>query len=286
MEGKNYDRYFTQRLCDGSARLSQRGFEVRTVGQVLGDNSAGGKTSALAIFDHAKRSSKLSQSNARGRRSVAFVLDRDAQHITGGRRRSPHVIYTEYADTEAQAFHTSHEVNALANSASLDARSAEVVVRNLGDWRTQLANDWRSWIELCYVAEATRARCWVGFSHDTSKVHTGRFARTPNPSALAAAEVAIKQTSVLSADAFETLRSKILAKIDAVYMAGQQSSLLRGKWLPRQLAHQVSSILSKGSHPWHSDGFHESVTRCYMAHIQVGRAKNKRMVKKLEALTG
>jgi len=286
VEGKDHDRYLAQRLCDGSDALNKRGCEIRTVGQILGDTELGGKSVVLSVFERAKATRKLSQSNSHGRRAVAFFLDRDAEHVVGGRKRSAHVIYSDHADAEAQAFHESDEVGALANGASLDRQTSMDLLRAIGDWKVDLADAWRPWIELCYIAEATRARCWVGFGHETSRIHDGSMCRTLNASALASAEKAVSDSTLLSRDDFNTVRAVVLAKIDRAYKRGTQSSLLKGKWLPRQLSEVMKKQAADSKVTWNSRGFRESITRCYLAHLDVKRDSNRRLIAKLESLIG
>jgi hypothetical protein len=148
----------------------------------------------------------------------------------------------------------SNDVDALALACSLDRETAKNLVEALGDWRHDLANAWRPWIELCYVAEAARARCWVGLGHSKSLVHKGKKCRTLDQEALSAAEKAIRDSSPLSDTEFEKRRGLVLSRIDALYQQGKQEYLRgngygsafppRGRLLWRNWA----------SDPWHKQG--------------------------------
>jgi hypothetical protein len=135
VEGKVHDPYFIDKLCQNSEAIKKSGFEIRLIGQIASDGGtyAGGKHAVLDFFEHCKIAGKLVQRNKGGYRSIAFVVDRDTQQITGGMRRSPHVIYTFYADVEAHIFAESNEAEALAAAASLDSTSAADLLRSLGD---------------------------------------------------------------------------------------------------------------------------------------------------------
>lgn len=185
VEGKVYDPYFVHKVCASSAHLVREGYDIKLISQI-GTNRgiyAAGKDAVLAYYDYCRRARKLTQINSKGKRSIAFFVDRDYQQITGGMRRSPHVIYTRSADVEAEIFANANELHALAMAASLDLATATDLANALGDWREVLANDWREWIELCYVAEAVRSRV-RGFASGTSRIHNGPRNRTLDPGLL------------------------------------------------------------------------------------------------------
>ena len=201
-------------------------------------------------------------------------------------RRSAHVIYTILADVEAQIFADADQAEAIASAASLDVVTAQVVVNDLGHWRRDLADSWRPWIEECCVAEAVRARCWVGFGALASRVHTGRRHRTLDGAALAAARMVVAATSLFTGAEYTARRNKVMLKLDRVYSAGRQASLLKGKWLPAQLTFAVSDYFDRnGWHDgWNRTSFKESVTRCYMANLNMSARDLVAIRTSLEAL--
>lgn len=288
VEGKEHDRYFVDKLCRSSDHIGQGRYEICLASQInrRGATSAGGKESVLSLHDYYRRSHKLVQKNSAGPRSICFFVDRDAQQITGGMRRSPHIIYTLLADVEAHIFADANEVEAIAAAASLDLPLAEEVVNYIGDWRQDLADSWRPWIEECYVAQAVRARCWVGFGQAASRIHTGPNFRSLDNSLLQQARISIERCSPLSGTAFSARRNKVIQKIARVYSSGKQSSLLKGKWLPSHITLAVEGYFNASVWPdgWNSNSFKESVTRCYLANLDTASGNPIRLRKALEAL--
>lgn len=270
VEGKVYDPYFVEKICVSSPAIMTCGYEVKLISQISMANGvyASGKDAALAYYDYCRANRKLTQSNSKGTRSIAFFIDRDCQQVTGGMRRSPHVIYTRAADVEAEIFSDAHEVAALAMAASLDMPTAIELKESLGDWRSDLATDWRKWIELCYLAEAVRARS-RGFGSPTSRIHTGPRHRTLDPMALAGVEAEIARTTLLPPAEYTKTHTRIMGKINKIYLSGQQAGLLNGKWLPAQLTMAVEDFFEGGADQidWHKEDFKGSVLRCYEANL-------------------
>jgi hypothetical protein len=288
VEGIDHDRYLVDKICRSSELVEQRGYEIRNVKQIrqAHDVASGGKAAVLSLYDYCRRSKKLTQRNSNGLRSICFFVDRDSQQITGGMRRSPHVIYTKLADAEAHIFSDSDEAEALATAASLDRQTAEELARSIGDWKRELADSWRPWIEECYVAEAVRSRCWVGFGSATSRVHTGGGARTLDTTALAAARQAVKDSALIAGSSYDAARNRVLHKIAKIYESDNQVSLLKGKWLPIQIANCVSGYFEKLGTPdgWNKGSFKTSALYCYLAHLDTSAINIRQLRGKIEFL--
>jgi hypothetical protein len=273
VEGIDHDRYLVDRICRSSKLIKERGYEIRHVRQIRQARgvASGGKSAVLSFYDYCRRSCKLTQHNSGGPRSICFFVDRDGQQLTGGTRRSPHVVYTRLADSESHIFSDSDETEALAAAASLDRRTVENLISHIGDWKRDLATAWRPWIEECYVAEAVRARCWVGFGSASSRVHTGTDGRTLDAVALNAAREAIKGSALITGRKYDTIRTKILHKIAKVYESGNQVTLLKGKWLPAQLTYCVAEYFDGLGlrDEWNKSSFRTSVIYCYLANLDI-----------------
>jgi hypothetical protein len=288
VEGIDHDRYLMDKICRSSKLIKEKGYEIRHVKQIRQARgvASGGKSAVLSFYDYCRRSNKLTQRNSEGPRSICFFVDRDGQQITGGMRRSPHVVYTRLADSEAHIFSDSDETEALATAASLDRQTAENLVSHIGDWKRDLATSWRPWIEECYVAEAVRSRCWVGFGPAASQVHTGTDARTLDAAALAAAQKAIKDSALTTGPRYDAVRSKILGKIAKVYESDNQVSLLKGKWLPAQLTYCVAEYFDtlELRDGWNKGSFRTSVIYCHLAHLDISTANIRELRGSLESL--
>jgi hypothetical protein len=275
VEGKVVDPYFADRICASSESVSAAGYEILPITHVSSASGAGagGKEAIVGFFEYCKSVRKLSQVNSAGTRRIAFLVDRDAQHLTGGKKRNDHVIYTYYADSEAHVFFECHEMAALGIAASLDEDSGEELVSALGDWKQDLAVSWRPWIELCCIATATGSSSRrVGFGKQHSLIHDPPQFRNLNARLEAEVTKDVRDRSPLTDGNFETVKTRITAKIERIYCRGLGASLLKGKWLPQQLEYLVDDFFVDPlgvPFDWDKEGFRRSVTRCYMAALTV-----------------
>lgn len=285
VEGKVADPYFAEKLCQSSTAILRVGYQVHMITQIKSPSGAyaGGKDAVLSYYEYCSRAGKLTQRNSSGQKRLAFIVDRDAQQLTGGMRRSRHVVYTYYADTEALVFSESNEAESLALAASLDKVTTNSLLTFLGDWRSLLADAWRPWIELCCLASAARSRTWVGFGKAQSLIHDGPLHRNLDTAKLAVAERAVEDTSLFTGAVFVSLRKSVLEKVHRVYQQGNGATLLKGKWLPAQLTLVVKQFFPDAG-DWDEEGFRESVRRCYEANLSFDGPGARQMRDKLEAL--
>jgi hypothetical protein len=101
--------------------------------------------------------------------NIIFCLDRDFDHIYGRIIDSQHILYTEHADIEAEIFTHGDEISALLTAASLDLDTTVRLKEHLGQWRTDLADLLREWIELCIIADVLSiTNLGIGFGRRSS----------------------------------------------------------------------------------------------------------------------
>jgi hypothetical protein len=127
----------------------------------------------------------------------------------------------------------------------------------------------------------------VGFGHPASLVHKGRAGRILDAAKYQSARYEVEATSPMSTSDFAMTEAKIKSAIDQVYESGDQATLLKGKWLPRQLTLLVSAYFRGAkwnSSAWHEQHFQGSVTRCYAAHLDVRGSGFRKVQAKLERL--
>jgi hypothetical protein len=289
VEGKVNDPFLADFLCATSPEITKRGYEIRKMDDIARDagQGAGGKSAAIDFYDYCKAKGKLVQSNLGGDRIIAFLVDRDAQQIVGGRRRSSHVIYTLEADAEAHLYAGADQVGALALAATIDRREAAKLANSLGDWRAALANEWRPWIELCYLAEAVRSRCWVGFGKAKSHIHEGDGFGKLNLATKKLAEREVEKTALVRGAEYSKAKAKIYGAVAAQYTRGTQATLLKGKWLAQPLASLVKQYFDDsrgGNDSWNNKDFAGSVARCFAARLDANSTSVVHLRTRLEAL--
>lgn len=264
VEGKNLDARFYDRVCASSAAIGAAGYQVWLAEQIKDDVtgvSAGGKKAVIAHFDYFKTVGKLTVTSSGGKHSIAFMVDRDNDDFSGGKRRSPHVIYTDMFDVEAEIFFRGNDEEALAGALSLDSASASQLVADLSDWIGDLASAWREWITLCVTAKAVGAGCDVGFGRE-SWVNNPKYGAVDAIKLVAAAkkiEAATRRTPT----EFNVISARVRGRVSSCYRKGDGRRLVKGKWLAHYLMYRVKDHF--GSAPVSYGGFEDSIARAYLA---------------------
>ncbi|MGW6058696.1 hypothetical protein [Streptomyces sp. NPDC055189] len=264
VEGKDLDARFYDCVCGSSSWIEAAGYQVWLAEQLKDDATgvaAGGKKAVLAHFDYFKASGKLSVTSSSGKHAISFMVDRDNDDVSGGKRRSPHVIYTDMFDVESEAFVHGKDEVALAGALSLDASSASLLATDLNDWIKDLANAWREWITLCTLAKAAGSGCDVGFRRE-SWVNIPKYGAV-EPIKLAAAEAKVVASTRRTPVEFNAISARVRGRINSCYSKGSGYRLLKGKWLSSYLTYRVKDYF--GSAPVHYGSFTDSVARDYLA---------------------
>ncbi len=263
VEGKDLDARFYDRVCDSSATIGVAGYQVWLAEQIKDDSTgaaAGGKKAVLAHFDYFKSAGKLSVNSSSRKHSIAFMVDRDNDDVSGGRRRSPHVTYTDMFDVEAEIFVRGNDKEALAGIFSLDSSSASQLATDLNGWIGDLANEWRDWITLCTIAKATGAGCDVGFGRE-SWVNNPKYGAT-EPAKLAAAGTKVAASTRRSPADYNAISTRVRGRISACFAKGHGHRLVKGKWLAPYLVYRVKAHF--GSAPVAYKGVEDYVARAYL----------------------
>lgn len=251
VEGRDLDAPFYSRICESSPAVKGSGYQVWLIEQIRDDGTgkaAGGKPSVLSFFDFCKKANKLRVSSPLGDRVLTFCLDLDNEQITGGRRRSPHIMYTRLSDVEAELFAHGITADVLMSALSLDRATAQSVIDNLGNWRLELASSWRGWIELCCLAKSLGARCDIGFGHESS-INQEKYG--PVDATLeAAARSRVIAKSRLTIDQTRAAEKRIAVKVASVYSSGSPQDLLKGKWLPSFLEYRLRMHFATAPIAW------------------------------------
>ncbi|MEV0576500.1 hypothetical protein [Streptomyces sp. NPDC050392] len=264
VEGKDLDARFYDQICASSGKIEAAGYQIWLAEQLKDDDtgsSAGGKKAVLAHFDYFKAAGKLTVPTSSGKHSIAFMVDRDNEDVSGGRRRSPHVVYTDMFDVEAEIFVHGSDEEALAGMLSLDSASATQLASDLDGWIADLANSWREWITLCTIAKAAGAGCDVGFGRE-SWLNKPKYGSVETAK-LAAAENKVSTSTRHSAQDFNVISSRIKTRINIYYAKGDGRRLIKGKWLPSYLMHRVKAHF--GTAPVSYKGAADAVSRAYLA---------------------
>lgn len=282
VEGRVIDPVFYDRLCGASRKVVAAGYQVWLIEQVNG--GSGGKPGSLKLFDYCRRRSALrvTSSPSRGVTSLVFFLDRDIDHITNGRRVSPHLIYTEHADVEAEILSHGSDAQALSVSVSLDSATTDSLLTALGDWRQYVAQSQRDWIELCAIARSLYAHCGgIGLGH-MSCVNVPSPFGPVDPVKCREAYDRVVLKSQYSASQSAKRERAVRLRIAGLYQAGRGWELVPGKVAARYLLDGFKRHFGSGPVDYTSTG--ASVCKTYLATIDFGAAWSSKYRQQLEAL--
>ncbi|MFI1293241.1 hypothetical protein ACH4VM_33175 [Streptomyces sp. NPDC020792] len=264
VEGKDLDARFYDRVCNSSSVIEAAGYQIWLAEQLEDDATgvaAGGKKAVLAHFDYFKGAGKLAVHSSSGKHSIAFMVDRDNDDVSGGKKRSPHVIYTDMFDVEAEVFFRGNNEEALAGIFSLDRVSASQLATDLNGWIVDLANTWREWITLCTIAKAVGAGCDIGFGRE-SWINNPKYGAVEAVK-LAAAGKKVAASTRRNPPEYNTISMRVRGRITSCYAKGNAHRLVKGKWLAPYLVYRVK--LHFGLAPVGYKGVEDYVARAYLA---------------------
>ena len=262
VEGRELDTPFYSGICESSHRVSRAGYQVWLIEQIEDANGkpTGGKKGLLSLFEYCKSQGKLRYSTPLGEKSFAFCLDRDNENVTGGLKRSGHLIYTRLNDVESEIFSQPLNERVIMASLSIDRDSARRFLWALGDWRLDLSNAWKEWIELCCLAKAIGARTDVGFSKE-SIINGDRYGKM-DAAAAASARARVLSRSNFDATRTMAIEKRVSDKIGKIYATGDPRTLLHGKWLSKFLAYRAKDYFA--GKPVAFQYFEGAVTRVHL----------------------
>lgn len=168
----------------------------------------------------------LSQTNRAGDRNIFLIVDKDVDEYAGAVSSESHLVYTEYADVEAEILAHSNTVNALSSSFGVARREFGKVLSEVSNPLEYLAKLWTEWLFLgilavrCDSPHCPRMRA-------ASTIQTGRYGSTDAAKAqMVLAEIAM---GVEKADFLRT-HAQAVALHHAATVTGRMVNAVKGKW--------------------------------------------------------
>lgn len=263
VEGQNFDSAYYGLIAEGSSSASTLGYVITRIDTI---GLGGGKASVLKLFGSMKRSGHLIQRVSSGTRVVVFMLDRDAERVLGGSKRSPHVYYTNGYDVESDIISHGSDFKALSWAASLAPIDSREIARRLSGWRSHAAELWRDWLFLCCVSHKLGVACEATFKSKSKinlaifgSVQTGEYERIRRQ---------ILTRSGLSAIEFEIVEQTIQRRLEKLYSRGDGELLVKGKWYPAYLKYRLASEKTS-SGPVNARDLEKVAVTSYLASLDV-----------------
>lgn len=242
-EGRRLDPVFYDRLLQANAAAMQSGYVVRPIDTIRlpVQSPSAGKAAVLRLHDLLKREGALVQESHLGRHLVVCVVDSDYDRFTGRMSRSPHVIYSEARDVEAEV-HVHGDVRmALATALSLTRSEAEALQSSLGDYVAALASLWADWITLGAVASMLRASAGVGIG-GPSGVNAPIYGPTDSARVAKIAKQ-VRSSAGCPINRVRTHEEFVRRRVMASQRRQLHHRLVKGKWLVGFVKHQVEALL-------------------------------------------
>lgn len=188
--------------------------------------TTGGKPGLLQFYDRSRRRRQLLAKFKGKATAVIIMLDKDVDDVLRARRRSPHVVYTEYYEVENYLFAHGDVSRAVAIVARLAVRKLAGVFPQ--GWRAAAAATWRDWMVVCLLAQVLRVSCEVNYSV------ASRFNEPCDaPCTDGVFEerlLALKAQAGLPGQKFEIARAFAADVVDKHLLRNRYDGVFRGKW--------------------------------------------------------
>jgi uncharacterized protein DUF4435 len=243
------DRYFYDKICQSLCPAINLTYSLRTAAELPGQT--GGKE-ALIYFFSFLRSQRLLLHAFKGKKlAVAFFLDKDVDDYLKRKKRSPHIIYTEYYCLENHLLKYCNLTDAVAAAASLDLASVDAAFGVQEAWMSKAAAEWQDWVELCLLARALNSNCSCGY-HRHSQVNKGPYGGI-DQTAYTQAKATIQAAISLPPVSFHRRLAKIERYVRNVYSSGEHDRVFKGKWYAAFAAEDVKKAAA--GRAFNSNGF-------------------------------
>ncbi|WP_157106533.1 hypothetical protein [Nocardia arthritidis] len=234
-------------------------YEVTRIEKIY---TGGGKEGVLKVFESMKSNNHLVQHTSLGRKVAVFVLDRDAEVISGGSRRHPHIFYTRGYDVEADILMHGDAGKALGTAMGLSPAESRSLARSLGAWHRDAADEWREWVALCCISLILGVKSRANYSRSTVSPE--------DLASMTAVRSHIVSKSGLDSDEYLQFEANIRSKIDAIYARGKSHALVKGKWLPAYLHRRIVDFYADDDKP-DLDGFEKKIVSNFVASLDPGQ---------------
>lgn len=240
VEGRESDRVFYDRLLRGILGDEFR-LTIYLAEQLkTKDKMAGGKPAAYKILDELGALGPLRFDNAGTKVVICLFLDRDLEHLAGTARLTPHVIYSESRDVEAEILNNGDLVRAISSTYSLDTDLARAIVEETStDILGRLAELWRVWIALSVAASQFGVHGSTRFSQ-RSTINRNIFGQLDTDLASKLIDEIAGAVGIPSDELLEACERHL----HPIYESGRHRLLSSGKWADAFVRHVISQRLS------------------------------------------
>lgn len=258
VEGKHCDPYFFGNVCSVILE-TQVEYYISTARQIPG--YTGGKQALIAFFDYLRKKRSLVTDLGGERTASIFFLDKDLDDLKRCKKRSPHIVYTEYYDVQNYIFQNGDLVKGAASAASVDYRRLEGDLVDSCRWCIRVATLWRDWVSLCLRLSEDQIPCSANY-RVLSCIQT-RYCGPTDPVALENLTLDIARQANISVDDLRRKFATTTSKVNRYYRRGEHHRIFKGKWFAAILADDVDRIMA-GDH-YDKNGLSSRITSAVAA---------------------
>jgi len=239
VEGKQSDPYFYARICASIPDLHVR-YEICTARQLPG--ATGGKQALLSFFSFLRQCRALVSSLEGQATTSIFILDKDVDDLQHKKKRSQHVVYTEYYDVQNYIFMYGNLLTGAASAASVDPARLRAELSDAPRWCLRIVRLWREWISLCLCVLEENISCEVNYKV-LSRVQTRPCGPT-DARRYATLTRDVARRCGLPVAVFRQRLAATTRKVDKYFARGQHHRIFKGKWFATVLADDVDRIMA------------------------------------------
>lgn len=277
VEGRSFDVSFYDGMLRKSPSLTKDGYGIQ-LAELIGINgkAAGGKQHLRSLHQYWHTAQLLRQSTASGDRIIVCLMDKDHDDALNRKMRSTHVLYTNYADVEAEIFAHGRLSRTLRASLSLTKEEARDLSRSIGDPLQVLGTRWREWLTLGCVVATTGVRCAVR-PGNASAVNLNRYGKL-DMQALSQAHAAVRKSARYDA----RTEQWVISRFNGIARRGHLAQHVKGKHVPGFLRSAAESKFIS-IRPISVTGFEHRVTGVMLSTVDFSQPWTRHWLDKLEA---
>ena len=238
VEGKECDPFFYGNICQ-SVKLEQIKYEIVKAQQLPYDT--GGKKALLDFFMGLRGRNKLI-TNFKGKKTgCVFFVDKDIDDIKRKRKRSIHVMYTQYYDVQNYIYKYGDLVKGASAAASIDPINIEKPLKNSSDWCKQAAIKWYEWVVLCvFISLSGIAKCPNYRIHSTIQTRICGITDI-NKYDLFIVDLASKMQ--ISKEELTRRLERTYEKVANYYKQDEYHKVFKGKWYSEILSDNIKQMM-------------------------------------------
>ena len=238
VEGKQSDPFFFAGVCS-TIKSPHFSSDICTARELPA--ASGGKQALLKFFTYLRNAKKLVSSLSGKKTTCIFYVDKDVDDIQRIKKRSHHLVYTEYYDVQNYIFEHGDVLTGAAAAASVNPAPLLTSLADSSAWCARMAQGWRDWITLClFVLKEGIHEANYGVLSRVQTRPCGPTDQTVHKTFLSR----LQRKTRLPSATFRQRHKKLSDRINSYYRQGQHHCIFKGKWFAAILSDEIEMLMS------------------------------------------